>query len=192
MKTCSMCRQKKPLKEYCKRELSPDKLSYNCSTCSSKYIKNKSRTIDGMIRRIYLTQKSKSIKRGHIKPSYNYDQLKNWIISQSRFEILYKNWVESNYNTDLRPSCDRLENDDPYSLDNMRLVTWKENNLAGNKTSLAKTSRKVIQKNKKGKLINGLNSIACAGRELGIHGTNITQCCGGNRRSAGGFIWEYA
>ena len=31
-----------------------------------------------------------------------------------------------------------------------------------------------------------------AGRELGIYPNNITSCCTGNAKTAGGFIWKYA
>jgi hypothetical protein len=51
-------------------------------------------------------------------------------LSIKNFKVLYKNWVKSGYEKNFRPSVDRLDSTKGYSFDNIRLVTWKENNNA--------------------------------------------------------------
>ena len=46
---------------------------------------------------------------------------------------IYKEWVKSNFNRWERPSIDRLINTKGYSLDNIQLVTFRENNRKSHK-----------------------------------------------------------
>lgn len=55
-----------------------------------------------------------------------------------------------------------------------------------------KTGKKVIQKDLLGNIIKVFNSTRQASLELGINQGNISMCCNGNRKSVGGYIWEYA
>ena len=43
-----------------------------------------------------------------------------------------------------------------------------------------------------GKFLKTWGGATCARNELGINKSNIIQCCKGNVRQAGGFIWRYA
>lgn len=54
-----------------------------------------------------------------------------------------------------------------------------------------KLSIKVYQYSLKGEFIKEYNSISDAMRELNISNGKISDCCKGNRRSAGGFMWSY-
>lgn len=45
--------------------------------------------------------------------------------------------------------------------------------------------------NKDGKFIKEWESTMEVQRQLNINNSNIVQCCLGNRKTAGGFIWEY-
>lgn len=95
-------------------------------------------------------------------------------------------------------------------VENLRWVTAKENNnnpLTLNKMKIAKignlnpmygitganNSRSIVvlQFTKDGELIKKWNSAMDAQRELGIYQSNITQCCKGKLKSAGGYIWRY-
>ena len=49
----------------------------------------------------------------------------------------------------------------------------------------------IIQFSKEGELIAEYPSIAEAGRQTGCKNQSICNCCKGNRKSAGGFIWKY-
>ena len=52
-------------------------------------------------------------------------------------------------------------------------------------------SEKVVQYTEKRKLIKIWNSMTDAANNLGINVSNISACCNGRRRKAGGFIWDY-
>ena len=43
------------------------------------------------------------------------------------FQKLWDAYVSSEYDQNLKPSIDRLDNSKPYTTDNIRLVTWREN-----------------------------------------------------------------
>lgn len=52
-------------------------------------------------------------------------------------------------------------------------------------------SIKITQYTKDGKFVANWDSIAIAERETGICDSSIQQCCSGNRKKAGGYIWRY-
>ena len=53
-------------------------------------------------------------------------------------------------------------------------------------------SKKIMQLTKSGEFIREWQSACEAERELGIAQSNISKCCNGIRKSAGGYIWKYA
>jgi hypothetical protein len=69
-----------------------------------------------------------SKERDHHKPNYSREWLTKWCLDKSLFHKLYDNWVMSNYDKNLTPSCDRIFFKKPYLKDNIQLMTWKENN----------------------------------------------------------------
>ena len=60
-----------------------------------------------------------------------------------------------------------------------------------NKGKVYAPIKAVLQFSKDGKLIEEYSSIVEAKRQTGCHQGNICQCCKGNRKSCGGYIWEY-
>jgi group I intron endonuclease len=54
-----------------------------------------------------------------------------------------------------------------------------------------KWKEKVVQYGERYKHIKTCDSMSDAARELGINVSNISACCNGKKRHAGGFIWEY-
>lgn len=166
----------------------PDKKYLNTQTV---YI----RSISGLISKIYGGQKGNSKKRNHLMPNYTKKQLEVWLY-KNNFLILYKNWVESKYKKDLIPSVDRKNDYLPYTLENIQLMTWEENNskakLERKQGINNKCSIEVAKFDKKGTYIKTYKSIALATKDVGLKSyTNIADCCKGKRKSAGGFIWQY-
>ena len=53
-------------------------------------------------------------------------------------------------------------------------------------------SNKILQFTKSGEFIREWPSIREASRQLKINCSNICGCCNGIRKSAGGYVWEYA
>ncbi len=83
---------------------------------------------------------------------------------------------------------------------NLRWVTPKENSnnpLTKQHISEAMTnhpnySKWVIKLTKNNEILHFYPSAAQAERETGIYSSNITACCRGKKKTAGGYIWKYA
>ena len=60
-----------------------------------------------------------------------------------------------------------------------------------NKISESKPKKPVLQYSKTGELIAEYSSLTEASRQTGCDKSHICNCCKGNRKSAGGFIWKY-
>lgn len=152
-------------------------------------------TKDGLIAKIYSSQKVSSMRKGYDPPYYTKQELTDWLFSQSEFHELYDVWAVSGYKTDLSPSCDRPDDYEPYTLDNLQLMTWVENNKKShldrknginNKGSVAVVGILAIR----GKEMV-FHSIAEAGRQTGIDVSSISKCCRGRLNMAGGYEWRY-
>ena len=81
----------------------------------------------------------------------------------------------------------KLNND----LSNLEWCTAKENMIHGTRTKRAaeKLSQKVIQLDLNGNVLNEFESMVQAGQETGVSRSNISSCCNGKRKSAGGYKW---
>lgn len=193
-KNCNKCKELKPLTEFSKAKAFNDGLRYQCKYCDKVDKMSYSHTKIGLIKNIYLNQKYCSIQRKHPSPNYSLHELIKWINNQVNFDLLYLNWINSGYNRNKIPSCDRLNDYLPYSLDNLQLLTWKENNDKYYKDVLSginnKRNRPVIQMSLSGEFIKKHYSIANAKRITGA--THIYGCCNGKRNHSKGFKWKYA
>lgn len=94
-------------------------------------------------------------------------------------------------------------------VENLEMVTAKENMIHSFKNKLQKpktgeehplykkygkenkTSKKVVQYDMNNNFIKIWDSIMDVERVLGINNSNISSCCNGNKKSAGGFKWEH-
>ena len=126
-KVCRKCGIEKSFSEFHKHCSEPDGFRGRCRMCSNEITADIRKTKHGLITNIYSTQRRNSKDRPYGLPDYTNEELHVWMLSQSNFEELYNNWVESGYQKMLVPSCDRLDDYQGYALDNLRLVTWEEN-----------------------------------------------------------------
>jgi hypothetical protein len=152
-------------------------------------------TKKGLTSRIYRAQVKNSKYRNHVCPNYTLNELRDWMYKQDIFNELYYNWKKSKFKHYLRPSCDRINDYLPYSLDNIQLKTWGENHdryfndvINGINTKQCKA---VLQYDLEDTFIKEYYSIQQAERETGIHHINIIKTCKGQRNHAGGYYWVY-
>jgi hypothetical protein len=155
------------------------------------------RTKDWCSGKIYSAQRHSSRNRGHEYPNYSLSELRDWLYSQDLFHILYENWVNSGFEKDMAPSCDRLNDFQPYSLKNIQLMTWKENRLKNSKDRFEgvdnRVNRAVLQYSMDGEFIEKHYSLRSAARKNGLkYHTGIQGCCSGEYSSSSGFMWFYA
>jgi len=195
-KKCSKCSEVKPLDEYSPHKKRPYGKQPRCKICRSKSEVIRGRTKDGLITKIYSGQRESSKKRKHPSPTYALTELREWALKQSIYHELHAKWVESGYDKMKTPSCDRKDDYKGYSFDNIQITTWRENRnkLFEDKRNGInnKQSKPVSQHTKDGAFIQTFHSMNHAGRTIGVSVPHICQCCSGERRIAGGFIWKYA
>lgn len=201
MKKCRKCLEAKNNNEFLIEKRNKDNMGSYCKICRNLLQHNYGKTKKGLIISIYTSQKQSSRNRKHTPPEYDLNELRDWALNQSIFHQLYENWVSSNYNKWMRPSCDRINSNLPYSLNNLKLMTWENNlnnnsidirlNKINNKGLLNGGHRRIIGINKKTNEKYEFISISEASRKLNINHSNISSVCLGNRNMAGGYIWEY-
>lgn len=131
MKVCKICNQEKPLSLFGKRATMKDGYKNDCKECEAKQATIRQRTKFGLFARLYSHQLESSRKRGHNKPEYTLNELRDKFINDDLFLDLYAKWVESDYYKYKTPSFDRLDNTKGYSFDNIQLVTWAVNDKLG-------------------------------------------------------------
>lgn len=130
-KRCSKCKEFKLLKEFSKNKNYKDGLNYTCKNCINKQ-QNKNRKIkEGLITIIYFGQKGSAKQRQMILPIYTKTELQEWLFNQDLFHKLYDDWVKNGYKKGLKPSVDRINDYKSYTLDNIQLMTFKENRIKG-------------------------------------------------------------
>ena len=152
------------------------------------------RTKKGLTAKIYNNQKINSKRRGRTAPSYSLLELREFIFNDDLFEPLYKDWVESGYKKDLSPSVDRIEPSKSYSLDNIQLMSWFDNNKKGNKERASGASGKgngVSAYDSDGNFMFSFNTIINASSILSIDQSTIVKVCKGKLKTAGGYFWKY-
>jgi len=194
-KKCTTCGKIKELDEFHKHILGKYGVSSECGICFNKRSKEYRRTKKGLVTRMYGSQVYISKKRGYTIPTHTKKELKDWLFSQKKFHELYDSWKNSGYLTDLSPSCDRIDDYKGYSLSNIQLMTWEENN---NKHY---EDRKNGINNKRNKAVISIHkitmeeeyyySISQAERETNTFNQDISKCCLGKRKSAGGYYWKF-
>jgi len=197
-KICTKCKENKSLSNFngCNKVKSGKRSI--CKICQRKEDILYNHTISGLITNMYNGQHSSSKKRKHPLPSYTKEEFRKWILSKEKFNLLFTNWENSNFNRMLIPSIDRLDCDKSYSFDNIELMTWKENINNRNKDVasgkiIVKGAPKVpiLQYDLEGNFIQEWESIAEANRKLNIAQGNICKILKGKWKTCGGFIWKY-
>lgn len=196
-KKCKICDEIKPFNQfYIDSRSSKGSHRTECKQCSKEKAKKWFRSPEGWMSKIYSTQKRSSKKRNHPSPTYTKKELGDITFRNPIFKKLFKDWIESKYNKDLTPSYNRKDDNLPYTLNNIELTTWKNNDNLGNialKNGYGKNSKKVIGTHLKTGEIITFESAELAAKYLGLKsGSAIRQLCRGLkwRKSVKGYSWE--
>lgn len=84
---------------------------------------------DVTLRRLFSMQKRNAKARSLSAPSYSFEEFEVFCLDNG-FNSLYSSWREAGFDKWSAPSVDRIDNHKSYDLDNIRLVTWRENHTA--------------------------------------------------------------
>lgn len=192
-KNCTTCKKSKPLSEFVKHKRRKDGRGSVCKLCDLIRVGSYRKTKDGLTSTIYSHQLLASRKRGHNPPDYTLNEFRRWVYSQPIFHTLFNHWVNSNYNRWLRPSCDRADDYQGYSLNRLTIMTWQENFDKGHSDRKNghnnKGSKPIIQMNIDGTFVSEFYSSMECERKTGIARNNISTCCHGRQKTAGGYRW---
>lgn len=198
MKVCTKCNIERDITEF---RVNKGYTENVCKDCNRKLATENRRTVKGLISKIYSHQKQTSTKRGHELPTYTLDELYEFVTEQEHFKSLYNKWVESRYDRQYTPSIDRLDDRYGYSLDNIQLVTWKQNNTKQYEEIGEEHNNKytvgVVQYDLEGNKLKEFISVAEASRNTRIAQAGIINCCKGtngkkNIYRAGQYQFRYA
>ena len=189
-KRCSACGECKKRGEFYSCSKNVTGLQSSCISCKLEA----KRTKQGKISKIYSSQKVTSKIRNHPPPNYDLQELINWCMSQQLFHTIYHKWQESNYPTDLSPSCDRKDDSKPYTLDNLQLKTWRCNLDKEHQKQRIERGKAVVSIHKHTKVQTVYNSAHEAAAITGAAFQNILSCCHNKYgfQSAKGYKWIFA
>lgn len=188
---CPKCDKTKSLSNFSKDSTNKSGHACYCKFCvkekNTKYL----RTRNGLSFKMYSGQKTSSKRRGHNPPNYNLTEFRDWLYSQHNFEYLFLQWIESNYSKMLIPSADRIEDELPYTLGNIKLVTFLDNHIKEIKKRPVKKRKPVFRIDLKDGSETEYKSLREACRQNNIKPANISNCCNGKRLTTGGYGWRF-
>lgn len=170
-------------------------------TYMKNYNKAYGQTYRGIVKRIFNHQLRNCKQRNHDFPTYTEKELYDWYVSKPEHLLLHENWLKNDCNKELTPSVDRLDNNKSYSLDNIELVTWKENktraytairaNILKNPTLFHGGHKPVVQYDFNKNKVATYISIAEAEKFTNVDHRLISDVCNNKRKSAGMFLWAF-
>lgn len=98
------------------------------------------KTKSGFIVRLYRNMKTRvfnttqdKFKAYTNKELLSKESFYDWINNNQDFHLLFENYEKNNYDRKLAPSVDRINPKLGYSLDNMRMISSRENSILGNR-----------------------------------------------------------
>lgn len=203
MKKCNICHKTLSVDRFGRHPETTDRLKGGCNTCLTSRTKKYKKSKLGLPARMYSHQKTNSKRRGMEAPNYSLKELRAWLYEQSLFDELYNAWKCSGFSQDLSPSCDRINDKLPYSLDNITLMTWRENRSKGHKMvrttelhnpTLFHGGHRSVEKwskDKKTILDIYISQSEASRQNPGVGQGNISKVCKNLLKSTGGFHWKY-
>jgi hypothetical protein len=168
-----------------------------CKLCRKEEHLSAQRTKEGVVSRIYRTQKTNSKVRGHRAPEYTKQELQEWLFSQKLFHELHSEWKESGYLKRLKPSVDRKQDGIHYCMNNIQLMTWQANEAKAHedskthKLSTGRSKRAIRQLTLGGVFVAEFISGGEVIRQTGFKSTSDALRCRTGHNRAYGFLWEY-
>lgn len=153
-----------------------------CKTCAELHRKHP-------VRKLYELYNSevKNSKGGkHPAPTYTKETLVDKYLYDSEFIKLYKGWSNNSFSKWHAPSIDRIDFKKPYTMSNIQLMTWKENNDKG----AEERSVPVDQYTLDGEFIKTFSSVAEAVNTLDNgYSSGIYHVLNGDTHTYKGYRW---
>ena len=197
MKICRVCNTEKTLNSFTKDKYYKDGYRTICKQCSSEKSKKRKRSKKGLLCTIYSRQIQSSKHRKHPKPKYTKETLLSLYLNDPTYTKLYDSWVSAGYPKNLTPSIDRIDSNKPYTLSNIQLVTWEQNDKSmkeewktGKVTTKNKPQKRVLQITKNCRIVAEYVSVNAAHRKTAYSLGGISQACN-NGKQFKGYYWKF-
>ena len=125
------------------------------------------------------------------------DKTRKWVIHHRRGTIYSKEGLKEIGEYYKRPAIELIfmlkeEHDRFHHIEKNNPFFGKHHSEETKKKISESLSKSILQYTKDGKFIKEWIGTREVERYLGIAHSNIIQCCQGNRKTAGGFVWRYA
>jgi len=115
---------------------------------------------------IFDKQRTRAKTHNYKTVEYTREEFLYWLFS-THYEELFESWVLSGNKKELKPSVDMIDASKGYSLCNVQVMTWAENNAKGKNEN--PTTKAVLQFTKDGEFIREWDSAISASRALAPH-----------------------
>jgi hypothetical protein len=166
-----------------------EKNKEKCKTKQQTYYRKK----ENLIKAKYV-QQIRSSERNITPPNYTYEELLEWS-NNNNFDYYYNLWVENDYDRNYSPSFDRIDDYCDYKLDNLRIVSWKDNADKGHLYRRIgknnKASKAVIKMDLDGNYLDEYFSISEAARRNNLKVCSISLVCNGKQIKTGGYKFSF-
>ena len=137
LKKCSRCSELKPRRFFYTSASCRDGLYSQCKECRVEKQQTYFHTLDGCIHRMYNNIKERvthveyprNAAYRNVRLEISWEDFYYFVKNNPYFARLFEDWVQSNYDTKLSPSIDRIDSSGHYTLDNIQIITSHENNL---------------------------------------------------------------
>lgn len=147
------------------------------------------RTYNGLVTNLYAKIRERSKRNGRQNHEFTLGEFKAFV-AQTDIRRLYERWAKCGFQTDRRPSIDRIDALRGYTFDNMQVITAKENRVKGDAEKMVLWGKPVHQLSMSGVVLAKYPNIHTAMEITRINRNNISSVLHGKRKSAGGYKWE--
>lgn len=187
---CYKCKIIKAKSEFYKREfIKPFRPI--CKGCDMYSYYKQNKPLEVYIKSMYNNQKSSARGRNMPIPDYTLEEFKEFLFKND-FEELYDRYLQQGRNKDIAPSVDRIDPRISYTMNNIQLMTWKENHIKMGKEDVLLLGKnvKVIHYDKQGSTKIYMGAFEASER-LGISSGYIHNSCNYILRNYPNGIFRY-
>lgn len=149
-------------------------------TATEKY----RRTKKGILTNIYSHQKSRK------KVYYSLRELHARFMIEPKFNRLFIEWIKSGWDKQFKPTIDRINYKEPYTMRNVHSLSWSDNRYK-QRMELKDTRAEEVFMIKGDRIVNVFSSQRHAVNATGLNQSGISMCLTGIRNYCGGYKWSY-
>jgi len=160
----------------------------NINKTSLKLLENTRKwrkTKKGVLTNIY------SHMRERHQVSFSLKEFHTMFLNDKKFDRLYKDWLKSKCNKQLKPSIDRIDCKKAYTKNNIQMLTWAENRFKQSKLDGKRGRKPAVLQLLGNKVVKRFLSQRHTVKELDIHQGNLSSVLNGKRQTVNSYRFIY-